>query len=273
MGQALLQTQNTNVCTQNDTGNAGAVAELLRGERVVAYRPCFARAFGGASCALLLSQFCYWAGTPTVRGRGGDGWFWKPQREITEETGLSRTETQTARRKLRELGVLQEARRGIPATLHFRVDKEAVFRHLGETLPPPAPADPAAAPRPLSRNRPTCLPAPRKLVCGNPAIKFAGFLQSTTETSSETTQQTTQTRGPDVSPSAFGRERPSPPAPFPRKEGGVGAEIRAVDPKALPGPSLAAAQIGINQAGAARFKAALEAARKKHPPGRDGPPP
>ena len=113
-----------------DTLAYRVLADVLGGNgRVVAYRPYFAHAFGGACNALLLSQLWFWTNTPTVRGRG-DGWFWKSQKDITAETGLTRTETRTARRNLCEIGVLEEQVRGCPATVHFRICKSLLFERL-----------------------------------------------------------------------------------------------------------------------------------------------
>ena len=109
-----------------------AVADLLGGGEVVAYRPVFAHVFGSATPALLLSQFWFWTNTPTVKGR--DGWFYKTQREITQETGLTRRETDTTRRKLVALGVLSENLRGVPATQHYHLHKERLYQLLWEHL-------------------------------------------------------------------------------------------------------------------------------------------
>jgi len=230
-----------------------AVAGLLGEGRVVAHRPCFARAFGGAACGLLLSQFWFWSGTPTVRGRSG-GWFWKSQREITEETGLTRAETETARRRLRALGVLEEERRGIPATLHFRLDTAAMQRLLwAHVQAQPAPAPPVqaqspplgAAPTPAPLPAPTAqtgLPIMRTLVRGSVANKFAGIAQTTSERTSEMISKKTQTGAQPVSPAASGE----------RKTG-----------TAVPGTAvIGSSQCAVNRSGAARLKAALEAARK-----------
>jgi len=239
-----------------------AVAGLLGEGRVVAHRPCFARAFGGAACGLLLSQFWFWSGTPTVRGRAG-GWFWKSQREITEETGLSRAETETARRRLRALGVLEEERRGIPATLHFRLDTAAMQRLLwAHVQAQPAPAPPVqahvqaqspplgAAPTPAPLPAPTAqtgLPIIRTLVRGSVANKFAGIAQTTSERTSEMISKKTQTGAQPVSPAASGE----------RKTG------TAVPGTAVPGTAvIGSSQCAVNRSGAARLKAALEAARK-----------
>lgn len=228
-----------------------ALDRLLGEGRVVAHRPCFARVFGGAACGLLLSQFWFWSGTPLVRGREG-GWFWKPQREITEETGLTRAETETARRRLCALGVLEEERRGIPATLHFRLDRAAVQRRLWTHVQAqPIPAQPVPAPPVEARTGLPGAPIPqssvrgiRTLVRGVPASKFARFPQTNTETTPERTSKKTQTSARPALPSALG-------------EGMTGVPIGAPM-----GTLIADSQSLVNRSGAARLKAALEAARK-----------
>jgi hypothetical protein len=83
-------------------------------DRPIAYQACFVR-FGGVTGAVLLSQLVYW------HNRMDGSWFYKTQKEIKSETGLSRDEQETARRRLVSAGVLEEARRGVPAKLFFRV--------------------------------------------------------------------------------------------------------------------------------------------------------
>jgi len=230
----------------------GALDRLLGEGRVVAHHPCFARVFGGAACGLLLSQFWFWSGTPTVRGRDG-GWFWKPQREITDETGLTRAETETARRRLCALGVLEEERRGLPATLHFRLDTAAVQRRLwahvqSQFIPAqPVPAQTAPAPAPIPQ---TGSPIIRTLVRGNLADKIARSPQTTSERTSGRTQTKTQTG-----------TRPALPAAFGKSDLGTGATISK-------------SQCAVNRSGAARLKTALDTARKATArPGGDSAPP
>jgi hypothetical protein len=88
----------------------------------VAYRPDLSRVVGGVTAGVMLShalccdemiQRCY---------PGNDGWFCKSQQEWEEETGLGRREQETARKLLRGKGVLEEEKRGTPATLHFRIN-------------------------------------------------------------------------------------------------------------------------------------------------------
>ena len=238
-----------------------ALAVLLREGRVVAHHPCFARLFGGAACGVLLSQFWFWTGTPTVRDRTG-GWFWKSQHEITEETGLSRAETETARRRLRALGVLEEERRGIPSTLHFRLDRDAMMRRLWAHLQAiPGPPD-ASLPQTETRGS-------RTLVRGVPADRHAGIAQTTSETTSEKTQEKTPTRARPALLAAFPERSPQrSPERSPQRIGQRSFVWEA---------SISAAQYAVNRSGTARLKAALEAAlgasaRHEETPSRAPPP-
>lgn len=87
-------------------------------DRPIAYRPVLARVGGSVTAGILLAQAIYW----TPRGDEPDGWFYKTQHEWQEETALTRSEWINARKALRACGVLEERLRGVPATLHYRVD-------------------------------------------------------------------------------------------------------------------------------------------------------
>ncbi len=108
------------------------VLDLLGGENIVAHRPSFARAFGGACVGLLLSQFWFYSRMDTAKARGGS--FYASQEQIEEETGLTRTEQETARRKMREAGILIEKKAGIPARLYYSLDKERIAMQLRQWL-------------------------------------------------------------------------------------------------------------------------------------------
>ena len=86
-------------------------------DRPVAYHPDFAKAIGSVQAALFLSQLLYWSD----KGNN-DGWIYKTQKEFYEETGLSRREQETARKRLKELGILEEKYQGIPRRLYYRVN-------------------------------------------------------------------------------------------------------------------------------------------------------
>ena len=132
-----MQTNHTTEQTENHTAASidyMEIADELGGGRTVAYKPFLAHACGGAITGLLLSQFWYYANMETVHSRGG--WFYKTQSEITEETGLTRTETEGARKKLVATGILSEQLRGIPARMWYKVNKDRLFEVLHLHLNP-----------------------------------------------------------------------------------------------------------------------------------------
>jgi len=92
------------------------ITELLK--RPIAYNAIVAKAFGSVKLGILWSQLYYWHD----KGNDPDGWIYKTQSEIFDETGLSRKEQETARRIGRGLGVLEEKLARQPATIHFRID-------------------------------------------------------------------------------------------------------------------------------------------------------
>lgn len=98
-----------------------AFQTILR-DRPVAYHPILAKACGGVSAALFLSQLLYWTG----KGKLASGWIWKSADDMQEETGLTRNEQKTARHKLKAQGIIEEKLAGVPATLHYRVDFDAL---------------------------------------------------------------------------------------------------------------------------------------------------
>lgn len=108
------------------------VAKLLGTSRTVAYRPEFAHITGSPTAGLLLSQFWYWSECPTTEKR--DGWFYMTMDQISEQTGMIREEQETARKRLKAIGVLHEERkstgRGKPACMWFRIDEERLYELL-----------------------------------------------------------------------------------------------------------------------------------------------
>lgn len=74
----------------------------------------------------MLSQAVYWS----KRTNEKHGWFYKTQEEWEEETGLTRREQETARRRLKEIGVLQEKYQGVPRKVYFRICAKALSASL-----------------------------------------------------------------------------------------------------------------------------------------------
>jgi hypothetical protein len=92
--------------------------------RVVGYSPDLAKAVGGATTGLFLSQLLYLSD----KGHNPEGWVYKSEQEMGKETGLTKREQQTARRKLLGLGVIAIMRGGWKNTYHFKVIWEKLYQ-------------------------------------------------------------------------------------------------------------------------------------------------
>ena len=93
----------------------------------VSFHRCLVPVAGGVTPALMLSQAIWTTQTLDPASRG---WFLRSQEQWTQETGLTRWEQETARRALRQVGLLEERRVGMPAKLWFRVCPDAILRAL-----------------------------------------------------------------------------------------------------------------------------------------------
>lgn len=82
----------------------------------IAYHRVFAF-WVGVCGAVFLSQAIYWS----KRTRDKDGWFYKTREEWTAETGLTRDEQETARKRCIRAGLLKEKRSGQPARMYYKV--------------------------------------------------------------------------------------------------------------------------------------------------------
>ena len=124
--------------TATPTDDRAALQQLL-GHGPVAYYRAFAAVGGGVTAGVFLSQLFYWHG----KGRDPDGWIYKTQAAWEDETGLSRREQETARRNLRQRGIIEEKLAGIPATLHYRINVDRLAALLAERCQalPPAPPE------------------------------------------------------------------------------------------------------------------------------------
>jgi len=147
-----------------------ALIKLL-GDRPIAYHPILARALGGVVEAVFVSQLLYWYD----KGKLEDNWIWKTQAEWSDETGLTRSNQETARRNLIKMGVLKEKRKGVPGKMHFQLDLDRLADML--TM-----LDSDIVETPQSE-----MPKPRIVECPDSAINNVETPQSITENTSETT--------------------------------------------------------------------------------------
>ena len=63
-------------------------------------------------------------------------WCCRTQTEWERETGLTRREQETARRKLKARGVLDERKSGVPAKLYFRLNLKILAQLIEESAKP-----------------------------------------------------------------------------------------------------------------------------------------
>src|SRR5450759_1961774 len=102
------------------------LSKYLLNEPVVLLRQSYVKITGSVNSALLLSQCCYWQ---NLTGK----YFYHSQSQWQEEIDLGRYELEQARKKLRELGILEERVYGTPPKLHYSINDyrvEALFDSL-----------------------------------------------------------------------------------------------------------------------------------------------
>jgi hypothetical protein len=96
--------------------------ETLLEDRGPAYVPWMVREFG-PHAGLFISQLLFWDG----KGHDPTGWIYKTEKEMEQETGLTRSSQRKARKILLGKGVLEEDKRGLPRKLHYRADLRALM--------------------------------------------------------------------------------------------------------------------------------------------------
>lgn len=92
--------------------------EALISEGIQGYHPSIARAVDSVNAAIMLEHIAFWQ----RKTEDGEGWAYRSQEDIEERTALSVKKQQRARSRLKELGVLKEKRKGVPAKLFYRLD-------------------------------------------------------------------------------------------------------------------------------------------------------
>lgn len=88
----------------------------------VAFYPALTTLTRSTTATLFLCQLMYWHG----KQHHPAGWIFKSRVQMEAETGLTRTEQDTARKALVGLGFIEERRMGQPATMHYRLKPEAI---------------------------------------------------------------------------------------------------------------------------------------------------
>lgn len=138
-------------------------------DRPIAFNRHYVSLGCGINGALMLSQMVYWS----KRTKDKNGYFYKTQEEWEQETGLTRREQETARKRLRELGFVSEHKHGVPCKVHFRVEHDNLYMALVR----------------FSQNSQSSMAESAKLECTNAPNSDVGIRQTNTENTQEITTE------------------------------------------------------------------------------------
>ncbi len=92
-------------------------------DQPIVFHKVYKKITGSVTAALMLS---YAAQVSDELEPARGGWFTLDAEAWEEETGLTRKEQITARRRLRELGLFDERKQGMPAHMEFRVNYRGI---------------------------------------------------------------------------------------------------------------------------------------------------
>lgn len=148
-------------------------------DRPIAFNRHYVSLGCGINGALMLSQMVYWS----KRTKDKNGYFYKTQDDWEQETGLTRREQETARKRLRELGFVSEHKHGVPCKVHFRVEHDNLYMALVR----------------FSQNSQSSMAEYAKLECTDAPNSDVGISQTNTENTTEITTENKNTFRPEAS--------------------------------------------------------------------------
>ena len=103
--------------------------ERLFGRGTVTYHIAVAEALDSVAAAIFAEQIAFW------QARSDDGWAFRSSDQIKEYTALTRRVQDTARKKLKDAGVMEEKIDGAPPRLYFRLDLDKLSQLIGHCNP------------------------------------------------------------------------------------------------------------------------------------------
>lgn len=121
---------------------------------------------GSVTATIMLCQLFYWKN----KEKDSEGWIYKTQKEMEEETDLTRWEQDGARKQLKARKLISEKKSGIPAKLHYKLNIENINKAWNEQ---------------------TSLRKNHISVCGNSLNSNEENHQTITENTTEITQENT----------------------------------------------------------------------------------
>lgn len=143
------------------------------------------RVFRHGPSATMVRQLLFWEGKEC---EDEEGYVYITYKQWWDEEGLSRTNVDTARLKLRDAGVLDEARRGVFNRLHYRLKLERLREVMFHELEDPPADDPV--PENATLNQDFTVQGSDSLECRVPTVQSAGkrpphYREDTEKTSEE----------------------------------------------------------------------------------------
>lgn len=150
--------------------------------RPIAYHAALARHVGGVATAIFLGQLMYWD-EKTTDERG----VHKESKQWEEETGLSYREQATARKKLRDLGLLIETPERLKHRIFYKLDREAFNAWIESVSELPEPEN-GELPEAQSGNDENAIGGQHIPHFGDDAKRSSLIEKTTTETTTEITE-------------------------------------------------------------------------------------
>lgn len=141
----------------------------------IAYYSAYSRISGSVTSGVLLSQLVYW--WIVKRNK-----FYKVDKEICAETGLSVNELRLAKNNLKTLGFISTELKGIPAKTYYIINADIIQDALVESI---------QTDKFKGKNPQTSLVETTKLDSLNPLNCVSGNHETTTESTAETTSKNT----------------------------------------------------------------------------------
>lgn len=111
--------------------------QSILGSKTVSFYSIFAKAIGSVQAAVWLSQAFFWQEKARFKNGvdiGGEIFFQKTAEEWYEETGLTKEQQMVVRKHLKGSGIVVETLAGLPATVHYRVDIDALVAVINRYL-------------------------------------------------------------------------------------------------------------------------------------------
>ncbi len=150
--------------------------------------------FNSISVGLLLSQMLYWHG----KGSKSDGWMYKTVEELKKETGLTRSQQETAIRRCKSHGLMETKLAGIPAKRHFRLDVD-MLEELLPSLKINADVVYINPPKRMAENKPTTTEITHKTTSENTHTSFKRFRKDPSPLAAAFKQKAERLRAQQVS--------------------------------------------------------------------------